>query len=78
MDILLVIVWDIQAGKNAPGTPCPSGHSMNYCSGWEVGSRLLANELIVTDPSYKTAQDTAIDITCQSLVQIMSHVLLRV
>ena len=52
-----------QAGKNAPGTPCPSGHSMNYCSGWEVGSRLLANELIVTDASYKTAQDTAIDIT---------------
>ena len=36
---------------------------MNYCSGWEVGSRLLANELIVTDASYKTAQDTAIDIT---------------
>jgi len=53
-----------QAGKSAAlGTPCPSGHSMNYCSGWEVGNRLLPNELLVTDASYKTAQNTPIDIT---------------
>ena len=53
-----------QAGKSATlGTPCPSGHSMNYCSGWEVGNRLLPNELLVTDASYKTAQNTPIDIT---------------
>jgi hypothetical protein len=28
-----------QAGKNAPGNGCPSGHSQNYCAGWEAGSR---------------------------------------
>jgi flagellar basal body rod protein FlgG len=33
---------------------------LNYCSGWEVGSRLLPNEILVTDGSYKTAQDTPI------------------
>jgi hypothetical protein len=25
-------------GKASPGTSCPSGHSANYCRGWEDGS----------------------------------------
>jgi len=56
-----------QAGKTATlGTPCPSGHSVNYCSGWEVGNRSLTplvNKLSVPDAGYKTAQKTAIEIT---------------
>ncbi|MDQ6667962.1 MAG: Ig-like domain-containing protein, partial [Thermoproteota archaeon] len=58
-----------QAGKNAPGTPCPSGHTLNYCSGWEVGNRStvpLLGKLSVSDASYKTAQNTAIDITLKA------------
>jgi hypothetical protein len=26
-------------GKANPGTPCPSGHSANYCSGWNNGAK---------------------------------------
>jgi Bacterial Ig domain len=56
-----------QAGKNtALGTPCPSGHSLNYCSGWEVGNRSKAppsGKLTVQDASYKTTLNTPVKIT---------------
>jgi hypothetical protein len=26
------------AGKKSPGTSCPSGHSQNYCAGWNSGA----------------------------------------
>jgi hypothetical protein len=57
-----------QAGKSAAlGTPCPSGHSMNYCSGWEAGNTGTGTPpkctISVKDASYKTAQNTAVDIT---------------
>jgi hypothetical protein len=53
-----------QAGKNAaPGAPCPSGHSLNYCSGWQAGNTGLTSKcnISVNDGSHKTAQNTAID-----------------
>jgi len=57
-----------QAGKNAaPGTSCPSGHTLNYCSGWEAGNAGTGPpskcNISVKDASYKTAQNTSIDIT---------------
>jgi len=54
-----------QAGnKAAPGTPCPSGHSLNYCSGWQAGNTGQTSKcnISVNDGSDKTAQNTAIDI----------------
>jgi hypothetical protein len=30
-------------GKANPGTSCPSGHSKNYCRGWEDGSGISSN-----------------------------------
>ena len=30
-------------GQANPGTSCPSGHSKNYCSGWEDGSGISSN-----------------------------------
>lgn len=56
-----------QAGKTAaPGTPCPSGHSLNYCSGWEVANVVIgppSKGVSVKDESYNTRQNTAKDIT---------------
>jgi len=53
-----------QAGKNAsPGTPCPSGHTLNYCSGWEAGNAGTGPpskcNISVKDASYKTEQNTS-------------------
>ena len=28
-----------EAGKKSPGTSCPSGHTQNYCAGWNSGAR---------------------------------------
>jgi hypothetical protein len=30
-------------GKANPGTSCPTGHSKNYCRGWEHGSGIVGN-----------------------------------
>ncbi|HYT45381.1 MAG TPA: hypothetical protein VEP90_23840, partial [Methylomirabilota bacterium] len=27
-----------QDGKAHPGTPCPSGHNADFCSGWNSGA----------------------------------------
>lgn len=57
-----------QDGKKATiGTSCPSGHSLNYCSGWEAGNGGTGSPpkctISVKDASYKTAQNNAIVIT---------------
>jgi hypothetical protein len=53
-----------QDGKNAsPRTPCPCGHSLNYCSGWQAGNPLLGSPtkctILVKDASYDTTQNNA-------------------
>jgi hypothetical protein len=57
-----------QAGKNAAlGTPCPSGHSLNYCSGWEAGNTGTGTPpkctISVKDASYTTQQNIPTPIT---------------
>ncbi|HET7149218.1 MAG TPA: Ig-like domain-containing protein [Candidatus Nitrosopolaris sp.] len=57
-----------QDGKNAaPGTPCPSGHSLNYCFGWQAGNPvpglLPKCTIAVNGGSYKTPQNTPVDVT---------------
>jgi hypothetical protein len=50
-----------QAGKTAaPVTPCPSGHSLNYCSGWQAGNTVQSTKckISVNDASYSTSQNT--------------------
>jgi len=31
------------AGKESPGTSCPSGHSANFCEGWNAGASTVSN-----------------------------------
>jgi hypothetical protein len=57
-----------QDGKSAsPGTPCPSGHSLNYCSGWVAGNPIPGQPpkctISVSDSSLSTQQDKSKDIT---------------
>jgi hypothetical protein len=46
-------------GKANPGTSCPSGHSKNYCRGWEDGSSSGNNpgNRLVPDRESKPSDD---------------------
>lgn len=46
-------------GKANPGTSCPSGHSENYCRGWEHGSGISNNtgSRLVPDRGSKPSDD---------------------